>query len=264
MSAALMTGALSLSVFASSPASAVDATDPNCDSAQVSTTGTSWAYKICKMPDIDQRRAGLPLDGANYCVPTASLNLMFYLDKHGYPNLLSGNYDPTASDSVNYQEVTAKLSRMGGLVETNPTDGTNRTNTVDGVNELIESKGYEDDLEIDFEELDDEDNVSKRMIELTRGGRDLLNASIGWYDSDGDRVGGHHVTVVGVQGDSAGHHQITFHDPANDNFLNTQSTTLDQTYTLGSDNGDGPKVNGYGGTGVTARLEGVMVLTTAP
>ncbi|OKJ49532.1 hypothetical protein AMK27_36360 [Streptomyces sp. CB02009] len=102
------------------------------------------------------------------------------------------------------------------------------------------------------------------MIELTRCGRDLLNASIGWYDSEGDRVGGHHVTVVGVQGDSAGHHQITFHNPANDNFLNIHSTTLDQTYTLGSDNGAGPKVNGYGGTGVTARLEGVMVLTTAP
>ncbi|MEV7403083.1 hypothetical protein AB0N93_22155 [Streptomyces sp. NPDC091267] len=215
------------------------------------------------MSDIDQHRAGLPGNGQMYCMPTSALNTLFWLDRHGYPNLLDGDYDPTSSSPVNYQEVTAKLGRMGGLAETDATSGTNRGNAADGINDLIEQKGYEDRLEADWESLDDEDNVSHRMVELTRNGRDLLIASIGWYDADGDRTGGHAVTVVGVYGSVGNHHTIQFHDPADGGDLNTQSKTAVTVRSLGSDNGDGPQVVGYG-SAKTARLEGVTVVTTAP
>ncbi|MFE6817820.1 hypothetical protein [Streptomyces sp. NPDC057675] len=260
---ALLAIAATGAVLTAAPAQAVGT--PLCISG-ASDNGSSWSYNVCGMPDIDQRRAGLPENGANYCAPTAALNQMFYLDKHGYPNLLAGDFDPTANDPVNYNEVTAKLSRMGNLAETDPSGGTSHQHTVDGINDLIESKGYEDQLEADYIELDDEDNVSRLMVELTRGGRDVMNASVGFYDAEGDRVGGHALTVVGVRGDSGNHHSVTFHNPANDADLYTQSATASVTYALGSDNGDGPKVVGYGGggSGTTARLEGVTVITTAP
>ncbi|MFD7613065.1 hypothetical protein [Streptomyces sp. NPDC059828] len=258
----LVCGMLAASPLALAP-TAVAATG-GCTTTTVVDSGTAWSYRACRLPDIDQRRAGLPNDGRMYCLPTSTLNAMFWLDQHGYPNLLTGDYDPTSSAAVHYDEVTAKLRRMGALAETDPATGTGRSDAVDAVNDLIEEKGYEDVLEADWESLDDEDAVSRRIVELTRNGRDLLIASVGRYDRDGDRVSGHAVTVVGASGSVAGNHRIAIHDPADDAHLTTQSATVAATYNLGRDNGDGPEVIGYGSGALTARLEGVVVITTAP
>ncbi|MFC9845336.1 hypothetical protein ACFWFF_22490 [Streptomyces sp. NPDC060223] len=243
------------------PVNAVAATTDTCYEG-IYVSSVVWSYDVCGMPDIDQKRAGLPGNGQNYCLPTATLNTMFWFDKTGYPNLLDGSYDPTSSEPYHYNEVTAKLSRMGGLADTDPLKGTNRNDNLDAINDLIESKGYENDFDVSWESLDEEDNVSQRIVQLSRGAEDLMIASIGWYDSDGDRTGGHAVTVVGAYGHANGLHGIKFHDPANDANLTTQSPTAIANYRLGNDNGDGSEVIGYGSSTITARLEGVTVIST--
>jgi hypothetical protein len=57
--------------------------------------GANFTYRICHVPDIDQRRApgssplviGLPNEGKMYCAPTAAMNWMAYIASHGYPQL---------------------------------------------------------------------------------------------------------------------------------------------------------------------------------
>ncbi|GGW69795.1 hypothetical protein [Streptomyces xantholiticus] len=239
-------------------------TELGCTTNTVSITSSTWSYRACQVPDIDQRRAGLPNNGNMYCLPTSTLNVLFWLDKRGYPNLLTGNFDPMSNTPRNYNEVTAKLGRLGRLAETDPSSGTGRSDTVSAIEDLIEEKGYEDDLGADWEELDDVEPVSRRLVELTRNGSDFLIASIGKYDNDGDRVGGHAVTIVGARGSGDGRESVTFHDPWTDSDLYTQSAVAAPTYVLGEDDGNGAEVLGYGSTTVTARLEGVIVVTTAP
>lgn len=261
MTRGALTAVISSTALSFAPIHAAAATTATCYQGTIMDS-TDWAYEVCGMPDIDQKRAGLPNNGQNYCLPTATLNTMFWFDAMGYPNLLSGNYDPTSSEPDHYNEVTAKLSRMGGLADTDPFNGTNRGDNLDAIDDLIESKGYEDDFDVSWESLDDEDNVSRRIVQLSRGANDLMIASIGWYDSEGNRVGGHAVTVVGAYGNSSGLHGIKFHDPANDAHLTTQSATTIANYHLGHDNGDGSEVIGYGSSNITARLEGVTVIGT--
>ncbi|MEO8436477.1 MAG: hypothetical protein ABI596_16385 [Pyrinomonadaceae bacterium] len=45
----------------------------------------TFTYKITGVPDLDQLWDSLPERGANYCVPTAAMNWVHYIAKHGWP-----------------------------------------------------------------------------------------------------------------------------------------------------------------------------------
>lgn len=51
---------------------------------------TDFHHKRTGVPDLDQRRIGLPNFGHCYCVPTSILNLLFYASNHGYPEIFPG------------------------------------------------------------------------------------------------------------------------------------------------------------------------------
>ncbi|MCA9298119.1 MAG: hypothetical protein KDA28_03575, partial [Phycisphaerales bacterium] len=56
-------------------------------------SASSYTYRLNLLPDIDQKRLGLPNDGKAYCVPTSILNLCAYAGNHGFEDdVLCNNY----------------------------------------------------------------------------------------------------------------------------------------------------------------------------
>lgn len=82
----------------------------------------AFSYKIRHMPDLDQRRLLLPNQGAAYCVPTSTLNLLAYAADHGFPNLRPGDRNWQLAE--NYNDMTDFIFDMGEIMNTDPFDGT--------------------------------------------------------------------------------------------------------------------------------------------
>ncbi|MFE6814489.1 hypothetical protein [Streptomyces sp. NPDC057675] len=232
-------------------ATASAATLPSLCIPSQTAGSTSWNYRMCGIADIDQPRVGLPGNGSQYCVPTSTLNAMFWLDKHGYPNLLVGDYDPQSSADPDYSAVTSKIAKLGELMDTDGEDGT-PSGADSGMNDQFEEKGYEDALEASEVDLTDEALPGRTLAQLgSRGhGENLLVLRLRHYDEDGDDIGGHAVTLTRSVGTSSGSSTITFNDPSaapngGSGDLTTQSPFAEQTFTLGSRNDDGYKVIGY-------------------
>ncbi|MBL9147403.1 MAG: hypothetical protein JNM94_01785 [Phycisphaerae bacterium] len=70
------------------------------------------------VPDMDQRRAGLPGGGNCHCVPTSYVNLLIYIANHGYPQVTPGVGDYTGYD--HYAEVTGILDDLGEAAGLSP------------------------------------------------------------------------------------------------------------------------------------------------
>jgi hypothetical protein len=70
------------------------------------------------VPDMDQRRAGLPNSGNCHCVPTSYMNLLIYIANHGYPAVTPGVGDYTGYD--HYAEVTGLLDDLGEAAGLSP------------------------------------------------------------------------------------------------------------------------------------------------
>ncbi len=95
--------------------------------------GSLLNYSICNVPDLDQRRtddafvSGLPNGGKMYCVPASSMNWMTYIANHGYPQLFPGpgNWGPESGPAQpHYNTITQALTQLGGLMNTDPSEGT--------------------------------------------------------------------------------------------------------------------------------------------
>ncbi|MFD7609478.1 hypothetical protein [Streptomyces sp. NPDC059828] len=267
----VLTSASLLGSLALAPtASAATSWESGCTRASYLNANT-WGYRVCDAPDIDQGRAGAPGDGGSYCAPAASLNALFWLDKHGYPNLLTGDYDPTSSADPDYSEVTAKMIRMGERMDTDSPGGTTTDDLIDGVRSLVEEKGYGSRISVLSASFEDDDkdaaSISRTLVALTNGGRGMLVARLGRYDDDGDRVSGHFVTVVGAEGGkntTAYRPTVILHNPAGGGDIRTQSETTSDSHTLGANDGNGPAITRYGSPAVTVRLEGVVAIMPNP
>jgi len=81
-----------------------------------------WYFDITHVPDFDQKRTALPNDGRTYCVPTSAINWMAYFANHGRPSINpgEGNWQLQAL----YDDASSAIQAMGGLMGTNPDDGT--------------------------------------------------------------------------------------------------------------------------------------------
>ncbi len=79
---------------------------------------TSFHHKRVGVPDMDQRRVGLPNGGDCYCAPTAYVNMMIYIANHGYPQVTPGVGDFTGYD--HYYDVTSLLEELGANASISP------------------------------------------------------------------------------------------------------------------------------------------------
>ncbi|MDZ4829083.1 MAG: hypothetical protein SGJ09_02660 [Phycisphaerae bacterium] len=82
------------------------------------TSATNFQHKRVGMPDMDQRRAGLPNDGNCYCAPTSFVNLAIYIANHGYPQVEPGPGNYIGYD--HYADVTNLLEVLGEEASISP------------------------------------------------------------------------------------------------------------------------------------------------
>ncbi|MFJ9752583.1 hypothetical protein [Streptomyces chartreusis] len=165
------------------------------------------------------------------------------------------------SNSISdYAEVTAKVRRLGDRMHTSPLAGTAVEELTDGINSLIFEKGYGGELAASWHDLRGAHDVSKRLVELTRGGQNTLLAIMSNYNFAGERLRAHMVTIAGVRGLSTGSATVTFNDPDDNDNLLTQSARNPHTHQLGSDDGNGVELIGFGAVAGADRLESVVVV----
>lgn len=89
-------------------------------------SGSQYEFEIDDMPDFDQVRDTLGVDGNGdpggmYCVPTSQVNLLGYIATHGYEDA-----GPNAADweqEEDYSLVTTFVSNQASLCNTDPLNG---------------------------------------------------------------------------------------------------------------------------------------------
>ena len=202
---------------------------------------TSFSYEITHMPDLDQRRMasdsepGLPNNGAMYCVPTSTLNMMIYCANHGFSPVLPGpgNWE---SDTL-YTAATLNDFVMGFLMGTDPVDGTGGSGWLNGAKDWlnqnsegakfnVEHKGFAGALGPNL------NAVAKKGVQ-----GHLVSIAYGFYDHIGthkglpyyERVGGHIVTVAKAVR-SGSNQQLWVRDPADDPADSTQSPFMNRLF----------------------------------
>ena len=105
--------------------------------ALIAASGTASAQEctwfVDDVPDFDQRRLNaLPANGGMYCVPTSFTDWFAYLANRGVPQPLTLDGPRDWESSANYNRVSDTLTLMGGLMATDPADGTDLNNALDG------------------------------------------------------------------------------------------------------------------------------------
>ena len=222
--------------------------------------GSLLHYSICRVPDIDQVRkasafvGGLPNDGKMYCFPTAAMNWMAYIANHGYPAILPGpgEWGPESGPvQPQYQMMTNFLLQMGGVMDTDPTEGSFADDVEIGMRLWLNSL-FQGDFVVSSYQASG--FYSPLFIHMAKAAVDgaLVIPQIGWYVPWSDappevkdallnifgslpngfyRDGGHGVTMVSARNDFQ-FQQIGLHDPArpNDGATSGQSTFTTDVY----------------------------------
>ena len=86
----------------------------------------------------DKRYGSLPKEGKPYCGPTALSNVLVYLDRQGFLNLLLQE-DPTAQNQFNL----IKLLGSKKYLNTSPKAGTEPIDLMRVLEKYVKEKGYE-------------------------------------------------------------------------------------------------------------------------
>jgi hypothetical protein len=228
------------------PASASTIPPPTFCTPHALINNSAFVYDMCSMPDVDQRRAALPGSGAWYCAPTASLNALLWLDQHGYPNILTGNYDAYDGTAGTYAALDQKLLRLGQTMGTATPGGTTGTGELNGITQLLIEKGYWDipgvptagTLSIQWVDFRGSYDPVRALAQLgaNPSGNNLVLPTFGSYDANWKRTGGHLVTLIKAQGtgvpDGSGTRSITYSDPADDSALYSQSAYTPVTHNV--------------------------------
>jgi hypothetical protein len=111
-------------------------TNPAYADIRGAVNGSEYKYKVTNLPDFDQVRkavkygsfklVGLPGDGKNYCVPTATLNVLAYIANHGFPEVTPGFGFWDSYTTANYNKIGNVLKDLGNRMYTDPSDGTQK------------------------------------------------------------------------------------------------------------------------------------------
>lgn len=226
---------------------------------------TQFVYNIIHVPDFDQRRAGLPQNGSNYCVPTSFLNWAGYVSAHGNPTLLPG------ADwylSSNYNAVTASDLVMGVVMNTDPSGGTSVPNAIAGGQAWFGSKG----LVFYFDRPIFGNQTLAEMANFAINGN-LVMPRVWWMGNVGGSTfvrNGGHVVSMSYAARSGSSQQIGIRDPASGespNDLNAQSANTTDVYNVTEQliTYDGlprlwPRMVGYGSGGNLGFIVGYYVI----
>lgn len=81
-------------------------------------SASSFHTKRVGIPDQDQKRVGLPNNGACHCVPTSIMNLFMYAANHGYPVVPPGSGSWGGYDT--YYDVTDHIDDFGVMLDVSP------------------------------------------------------------------------------------------------------------------------------------------------
>ncbi len=149
-----------------------------------------------------------------YCGPTAAANALWWLDSKysdlfgargdGYDNH-SLVIDYGVGDDHDPANVPLLIKDLAVRFQTNMVGETNVTNMVDGLNQYLIDRNQAGNYSVR--------NESWPMFEMVAEEVNKCNAAIlflGFYDTDGNRIGGHIVTVAGVE---VGAFEINISDP---------------------------------------------------
>jgi streptogramin lyase len=219
--------------------------------------GVHFEYQICQVPDIDQVRTGsisplifgLPNEGKMYCLPTSAMNWIAYIANHGYPQVqpFPGDWElgpPTNTDVYNLMSL--QLSSLGGVMKTDPFNGTSGDNAQKGLQEWLDTDAPGHFVVSNYYAKGSYSPQLHHMgIAASMGA--LIMPVVGWYtNADGSgthiRKGGHMVSLVGASGDNGGSgtSKMTIHDPARPkaNSSSTQSPFSPEEYDVDEVAGD--------------------------
>ena len=191
----------------------------------------AFSYKIRHMPDLDQRRLLLPNQGAAYCVPTSTLNLLAYAADHGFPNVRPGDRNWQLAE--NYNDMTGYIFDMGEIMNTDPVNGTGSPWAatyvwlfIDQVPLVAFSYYKTDNWTPKIQDLVKTAVNTGSIVEFAYGRYRLLTELPGFITVD-ERTSGHEVTLSEAQrfGNDI---NIGIRDPADESqsglYLVTQST----------------------------------------
>lgn len=170
----------------------------------------AFNYRINGVPDLDQRWDGLGNNGRNHCVPTSTMNWMYHLEATAFPSTLSF---PTTLPN----HVPSNISVMGTYMDTDPDEGTNHADGIDGLCDWL------DDHDIPAvvcarTALDGDNCTYAGLRNLLKAGAHMV-VKMGRYrrdDGEFERTNGHAMSVVGLQRWDTGRIEITVNDPAQD------------------------------------------------
>ncbi|MFN0132670.1 MAG: GC-type dockerin domain-anchored protein [Phycisphaerales bacterium] len=193
------------------------------------------------VPDFDQKRTvgpgtpALPNDGAMYCVPTSVTNWFAYFANRGIPQpaMLAG--PRVWQSNTNYNRVTNALSTMGGLMGTDPQDGTNGNDGLSGAYfySLAFAQGK---VTVSHYWCGGGYCPTPARIALKRALGGYVAACYGRYTESPagffTRSGGHCITVNGEVNVCSGTPYLQFRDPADDGYNSTQSTFTTRAATM--------------------------------
>jgi len=186
----------------------------------------SFNYSISDVADVDQQWNALPEHGSMYCVPSAFINWMYFFARRGRLTAL-----PFANGQANH--IRRNIAAMADYMDTDPEDGTNFSDAIDG---LLD---WGDDRNVPYLVLSaratDNDNITYvKLRNLLQMGAYVVvwRGKYKLEDGEFERIGGHAMTVVGLNRTSNGTITISVHNPWNDSNRETQAPTHVQQETL--------------------------------
>jgi hypothetical protein len=177
----------------------------------------AFNYSISDVADVDQCWNVLPEDGANYCVPAAWVNWMYYFARKG---------QLTALPFVNGQSghVHKNIAAMADYMDTDASDGTSSSDSIEGLVDWSEDRNLP--YVVMSARATDNDNIRYTSLRnLLKAGAHIV-VGRGRYELDDgefERVGGHAMSLVGLERTDAGVITISVHNPWNESDRNTQA-----------------------------------------
>ncbi len=183
-----------------------------------------FAYDVHSMPDLDQKRNGLPNDGSMYCIPTSCMNLCAFAANFGFPGLGPG--PGFWQGPANHDLMTTYIGFMGQYMGTTADGGTGGTGKINGMNNWISD--FQQPMCIVTAYPDDDGywpTIDRAAIHATSGA--VVQMSYGRYEWQQvanrpyltDRTGGHGVTLklaFANNGSELGDRLIHYRNPGSD------------------------------------------------
>ena len=185
---------------------------------------THFDYHIDYMPDLDQKRSGLPGNGSQYCVPSSSMNMLAYAAEWGLDELPPG--PGVYTFDVGYGTMTNHIDDIGDLMSTG--SGTGNDGFYAGMGDWLD--GYPLIHAVWYRTEDWAPQAHDLALIAANGalvsfayGRFLWEPGFQGVPVIGEYSGGHAVTLMHAHQNGPGDLSLWSRDPADDDPVNLNS-----------------------------------------